>query len=899
MPKVDAKTSLLLTKLYPPPLTEDYIPRQRLGERLKQVDQRPLTLVSAPAGYGKSTLLSAWLNEWACPGIWLSLDERDNDLGSFAGYMVAAIRTLYPIFGEKMLAILDGAIIPNASTYVQMLCTELESLEEGIVLILDDYGSISSDDVHAFIEELLRHPHPHIHLVLLTRHDPPLPLSDWRARNLIVEIRSHELRFSLEETTRFLQQAMDGQLDEAMIAILNDITEGWAAGLRLAALSFLHKGDLQEQIGKLDGSNMYIAEYLVSQVLTRLPAETQTFILQSSILDQFSAPLCQAVVALDFSLARTQKILQELSRDNIFTVALDNRGEWFRYHQLFQQFLQLRLADENSATDVAALHNRASAWFAENGLIEDALKHAFSAGNMDAAVEMVAANRQDMMNQEHHQRLARWLKMFPQEIIDNSPDLLLLQGRFAQILRFDAAELSRVIARVDSLVPRLQLEAVRAQRLLAENDALRSAKYYFAMEPLKAQLCCQNALGVLPLAWYSLRSYCWIYGAVALQMSGDLSGAYEWIARAQREDLKVRDGPQARNTSSAGFVGWIAADLRSMQNVGEHMLEIISGDSRQQSHGWAHYFLACVHYHRNELDRAERHARQVFDRRYTNHSRASIYSAFILALIEHARGKPEAVQAMTAEVSALAAEIRSTPFTIMVQSFRAELAVQQGQAQEVYLWAEQAYAHMQLSVMPFFYAPQMTIPKVMIAANMPGSLVLAADCLQQLHELAESTFNVRILIEVLALEALVHFAQGDKETALSTMKRSLSLALPGGFIRLYVDLGEKMAELLWKMQNLGQFSEYIAAILSAFPDITPVETTPDQSRQLVEPMTDREEEILILLAKRYTNKEIAAELYISPSTVKRHTINIYQKLSVHKRRDAVRAAKELGLILRS
>ena len=745
---------VLQTKLYRPRITLDYVRRSRLNDRLKQIERYPLTLVSAPAGYGKSVLLSAWLEQCDCPGAWLSLDENDNDLGSFVSYFLAALRSAIPLFGDGLLDLLDSTSLPPTRTFVEMLFAELNRLDEDIVLMIDDYGVITNDAVHAFISELMRHPHPNLHLVLSTRYAPPLPLNEWRANSQLVEVQNVELRFSLEETRSFLQRAIDAPLDEKTVAALHEKTEGWAAGLRLAALSFSRVEEFQGKIDRLSGSNIYIRDYLISQVLVHLPAEKQLFLLQTSILDRFCASLCQAVIMLDSPLLDAQATLQELEATNVFTIPLDDSGHWFRYHHLFDEFLQMRLHEGYSNEVVAALHVRASAWFAEHGFIEEALKHALTAGEMEAAIQIVAANRQELMNEEHFQRLWRWLQQFPQHSIEESPDLLLIQARSAQIQRFDMAEVIRIADKVDVLVNALPLEPQRAERMLAETGALRSASHYFALDPQAALAYCRNGLEIMPRQWYALRSYCWIYGAAALQMMGDLSGAYDWIQKGRCEDVEVSGGPQARNAIAEGFVSWMAADLASLQRVGEFALRV-STDSRWHSLGWAHYFLACVHYHRNDLDSALYHAKKTFDRRYVNHALANVYSAFIMAMIQQARGEPEAALETVSLAADYANEIRSTPFILMVQSFQAELAVLQGRARELMQWEEQSCLSVRLSAMPFFYAPPLTIPKVLLAIGTPGSLVKAADCLQRLHAFAESTHNTRVLIEVLALEAML------------------------------------------------------------------------------------------------------------------------------------------------
>ncbi len=885
---------VLQTKLYRPRITQDHVDRSRLNGRLKQIERHPLTLVSAPAGYGKSVLLSAWLEQCAGHGAWLSLDINDNDLSSFVSYFLAALRSAIPAFGDDLSDLLVSASLPPVQTFVEMLFAELSRLDEDIILMIDDYGVITDDAVHEFIIELMRHPHPSLHLVMSTRHDPPLPLNEWRARNQLVEIRNIELRFSLAESKSFLQRTVDTHLDEETITALHAKTEGWAAGLRLAALSFSRVEDFRDQIDRLSGSNMYIRDYLVSQVLIHLPAEKQLFLLQTSILDRLCASLCQAVIMLDSPLVDTQATLLELETANVFTIPLDDSRQWFRYHHLFDEFLQTRLHESYSSAVVVALHSRASAWFAAHGFIEEALQHALAAGDSEAAVQLVAANRHELINQESYQRLSSWLQMFPQQIIDGSPDLLLIQARFAQTARFDIAELHQLVGKVDVLIEHLDLEPERAQLLLAENDALRAVVlFYTAPDPQAALTYCRNALQRLPKNWYVMRSYCWMFGAVALQMMGDRSGAYEWIRRGRREDLTAKDEPLARNASAEGFVCAVAADLTGLQHIGEFILGVTTKSGYWETQGWANHFLASVQYHRNDLESAQRHAQQTFDHRY-HHPSANVDSAFILILIEQARGRPQEARKMLKTALDYAVKLRSPTFTYTVQSFEAELAVMQGRAHEHILWAEQAYANLFLAPVVSFYQPPITIPKVLLAAGTMDARTMAADVLQRLHAYAETMHHTRLMIEVLALEALLHAANDDEEAAFAALEESLTLAQPGGFVRLYVDLGPEMASLLRRMPNREPYAAVRASILSVFADTEAPD--PQSNGQLIEPLTDREAEILELLVRRYSNKEIAAELVIAPATVKRHTINIYQKLAVHSRRAAVEAAVTLGLI---
>ena len=896
MAATGALPSILQTKLFRPPLIEDYVPRPQLLERLEQVGRRPMTLVCAPAGYGKSVLMSAWLEQCECYSAWLSLDENDNDLGMFESYLLAALHSANPSFDDGLMTALRGPSLPPTPVFVEMLFEELGRLENDVILMIDDYGVITNQDIHELINELMRHPHPSLHLILGTRYDPPLPLNEWRVHDQLIEIRSSDLRFSLEESRTFLQQVIDLPLNEDTVISVHAKTEGWIAGLRLASLSFSRIETFRGQIDEISGSDMYISDYLFSQVLTKLTAETQLFLFHSSILDRVSASLGQAVAMPDSSPEEVQALLQDLVAANVFTIPLDQSRQWFRFHHLFQDFLLTNLRENNSPEFVASLHRRASAWYAGHDYIEEALRHSLTAGDVETAVELVALNRHELINQESYQRLTRWLKMFPQQVIEESPDLLLIQARFAQTARVDIEELYQLTEMVAALLKRLHLEPHKAQLLAAENEALRAAAFFFIdPDPQVSLTYCRNALQILPQYWFTMRSYCWMFGAVALQMTGDLSGTYEWIGRGRHEDQTAKGGPFARNVAAEGFVSWVAGNLTGLLDVGELMLGVTSKSGYWETQGWANHFLASVHYHRNDLDSAQRHAQQTFNHRHY-HPSANVDSAIILTLIQQALGKPKEAREMLKIAMDFAQEMHSPAFIYLVQSFQAELAVMQGRAFEHIHWAEQAYAHLHLAPMVYFYAPPLTIPKVLLAAGTSAGRMMAADCLQRLHVFAQTRHHTRIMIEVLALQALLHSANNDEPAALVALEESLALAKPGGFIRIYVDLGPGMAILLGRLQSREPSEEYIASILNVFADVSTLAAHSEGTKQLIEPLTDREALILELLAKRYSNKEIAAELVISPATVKRHTINLYKKLSVHNRREAVSAARAFGLI---
>ena len=386
MAKKETALPILSTKLHRPPLAKDHLHRQHLLDRLEKNVHRPLTLVSAPAGYGKSTLLSCWLESCDLLSGWVSLDENDNDLRVFLSYFLAAVRTQFPDACNKTNAMLNSSALPSGSVLTHSLVNELDQIGSSFVLVLDDYHAISDKTIHGLIAELLQHPPGPLHLVLSSRVDPPLPLASFRARNQMTEIRVRDLRFSPEETGAFLEQLIGAPVDDIAAAILQEKTEGWITGLRLALLSLRHRSDLNRMLENLPAESRYVADYLLAEVLLNQPEEKLEYLLATAILDRFCAPLCDAVCVPGSKFGECkiggEQFLNWLEKSDLFVVPLDEQGRWFRYHHLFQQLLQSRLKQRFDPDEISALQMRASCWFAENDLIDEAIQYALAAGDL-------------------------------------------------------------------------------------------------------------------------------------------------------------------------------------------------------------------------------------------------------------------------------------------------------------------------------------------------------------------------------------------------------------------------------------------------------------------------------------------------------------------------------------
>ena len=422
---------LLRTKLHRPPVVADHLHRQHLMDWLNKRLHRPLTLVSAPAGYGKTTLISCWLESLDIPSAWLSIDEADNDLHLFLSYFLAAVQTVFPEVGQEIQTILKAQELPPLPVLAGRLINELDKIDQAFILTIDDYHVVQNKAIHELIKAILKHPPHAMHLVLASRIDPPLPMSTLRAKGQMTEIRVRDLRFSRKETAEFLQQMLGTTIEESIVSTFAEKSEGWITGLRLAILSLRHTDDIERVVAGLPDANRYVLDYFVEEILSQQPTAMQDYLLATSIFDRFCAPLCDAVCISDTASGgceiNGQEFLQLLKKANLFVIPIDDEHRWFRYHHLFQNLLNSRIKHRFKPDDIRVLHTNASTWFAENGYFEEAIQHALAGGDVERAAEIVGHARHDLMNRDQWHRLERWLKLFSHEAIQQYPHLILLR----------------------------------------------------------------------------------------------------------------------------------------------------------------------------------------------------------------------------------------------------------------------------------------------------------------------------------------------------------------------------------------------------------------------------------------------------------------------------------------
>jgi LuxR family maltose regulon positive regulatory protein len=494
-------TPILSTKLHRPAVPADLVPRVALLQQLERNRQRPLTLVSAPAGYGKSILVSSWLETSDCPCAWVSLDDEDNDLRQFLSYFLTAVETLFPGAVRETRALVDAASLPPLSRLTVSLVSDLDRIERGFILALDDVHRIRENSVHDLLAVLLRHPPQSLHLVLAGRSDPPLPLPLLRARAQLNELRLQELCFSPAETAEFLGHVLGDEVDAATAAAWQEKTEGWAAGLRFAALVLGREGDVGSLLPAREWGTQEAREYLFDEVLSHQPPGVRRRVLQTAILERFCAPLCDAMWGsgeeADASEINGWDFIPRLNHDNVFLIPLDTDNCWFRYHHLFQQLVQNQLERHANPEEIRALHALARDWFAGQGLIEDALHHALAGGDPVAAARLVAEHGFDLTNDEQWPRLERWLRLLSRDIVVQDPGLLLLEA-WLHTVYSRPAEMATCLQQAEALLPASPHDSEGTERLQGHLHALQSFRHYLASDGKRVLTSTRRAFGKLP-----------------------------------------------------------------------------------------------------------------------------------------------------------------------------------------------------------------------------------------------------------------------------------------------------------------------------------------------------------------------------------------------------------------
>ena len=938
---------LLKTKLYIPRPRSNLVPRPDLIARLNAGLNGKLTVVSAPAGFGKTTLLSEWIHQMEQGGktedesfhlssvAWLSLDEGDNDLARFLAYFIASLRTIPELeaakTGEALLEMFQSPSVgKEESQPTTALLTELinEITIHGpapFIQVLDDYHLITSQKIHDALAFLLENLPPNMHLVIAARADLPIHIARLRGGGQLNELRLAELRFTTTEAAAFLNQVMNLDLDAADILALTKRTEGWIAGLQMASLALQAKisaqgrENIDQYVQAFTGSNRYVLDYLVEEVLVQQTEQVQSFLLQTSILDRLSAPLCEALIndsagdKVPNSLSPTrftncQEILEYLDHANLFLIPMDDQRAWYRYHRLFADLLRQRLRQEYPRL-VATLHSRASVWYEQRGFIGPAIDHALTAKDFERGADLIEANIETTLMRGEVPTTLRWMEALPEDLVCSKARLCLY---YAWALMLSGRSIGEI---------EIQLEKIHAQDDFIVGG-IAALKAFLAMMQIRIAATIelsQQALQLLPEDETFMRAIAnWSLNMAELA-SGDDETRHQMvdeILKTSQEIGNVMIASWALNQLARLYIH--QGQLHQAESTYQRAVELSTdlGGQRTPIAGIALIGLGKLHYEWNDLETATRHFDEGIENSESWREIAAMEGYVSLARLKGSQGEFDSAQAAILTARQLAVRFDAAEWDDYYVDFS-----------EVRLWVAQGNYN---AAMEWFAEQEMTgdaraedstgfeidyhdhmrkyrhvaYSQTLILQDHPAdALYLLGPLLQEM----EGKKRVDFVIEIQALRALAYHAIGDHETALGALKTALSLAEPGGYVRVFIDKGEKMRKLLQQVESDDFVDPYVRILLSAFDEMgahlepDTQEATP-QSRvtrhpyELVDPLSEREVEVLRLLRTNLSSPEIADELVIAVSTVRTHIKNIYGKLGVHSRTQAVDEAKDLGIL---
>jgi LuxR family maltose regulon positive regulatory protein len=914
---------LLATKLHVPRPQAGFVPRPRLTIALDKALARRLILVCAPAGFGKTSELAHWASSRRDGLAWLSLDTADNDPARFWRHVLAAVDRVRPGIGDQAGPLLDASVASSPEALVTALINEMAAQpgDPEVVLVLDDYHLIAAAPVHASLTFLLEHMPPGLRLVLATRSDPPLPLPRLRARGQLAELRGSDLRFTAGESASLLRDATGADLPAETVAALTARTEGWAAGLQLAALSLRGQADPAGFVTTFSGSHRYVLDYLASEVLEQQSEQVRAFLLETSVLDRMSGELCDAVTGRGDGAV----MLEATERAGLFVIPLDEVRGWWRYHHLFADLLRARLQQERPG-QVAALHRAAAAWHEAHGLADDAIKHALAAGDTAWAARLIERHTDALLFRGERDTVQRWLSALPAGLAGSRPRLLLAQARLALLNGrpqdaehlLDAAERAQagtghselpgepyepssgreasVLANVPAAIAldRAYLAELRGDGDRAAALAMRALAAAATDEPMLAS----HARGYLGLAE-------WLRGRLGEAEKTLTLTVGLWEAMGQRNLV-------ARGCYHLGQVQRAQGQLQAALETYQQALKVTAPPGRPTppAAGAAHVGLAEVAYQRNELEPARRHVTEgIALSRHLAYTQPLATGLATLAWIRQANGDSPGAREAIDEAWQVMPSPATTGLLNPVPAQRARLLLAQGDVTATVRWIGQhgldAEDEPDYAQEPAY----LVLARVLLAQDRP---VPALALLERLLSAAAAQGRTGSMIEIRALQALAFAASGEQAGAVDALARALVLGSPEGYVRVFADEGTRMAELLAQLiaaQRAGHARarevplDGLARVLHAFGGRDAAHGRARNAgpaapglTALVEPLSPREMQVLRLLAAGTTNQAIARELVVTLDTVKKHVGHILAKLGAANRTEAVTRARQLGLI---
>lgn len=900
---------LLATKLYIPTTRPELVARPRLIEQLNAGLYRKLTLVSAPAGFGKTTLVSEWVEKLGLGDGevsqgdisigWLSLDQGDRDRVQFLAYLVAAVNQAVVAessFGKGVESMLRSQQSPPNETILNLLINEIDAFSSKLVLIFDDYHLVENQSIHQVLAYLIEHLPSNVHLVIITREDPPLPLARLRARDQLTDLRARDLRFTSSEAFEFFSRVMGLDLSLEEVRRLESRTEGWIAGLQLVAISLQGKQDRAQLVKTFSGNQRHVLDYLIEEVLNQQPDDVQSFLLKTAVLDRLAGSLCNSLTSQD----NGQEMLELLERTNLFIVPLDGEQIWYRYHHLFADLLRQRLHRFHPDL-VPVLHNLASEWFTKQGLHREAIKHSLAGGDYQGAAELISTIGLEIIDLGQPTIVVGWIDALPEAIVKDRPYLCVLHARAMQLTgQLEPAE-SRLVDAEQALDELEHQDGAELETILGLINSCRAYMTFMHGEHDKTITFARQALEQLPESADLMRVQAALYLGIAYRYKGDFQSALQ--AYDQISPLVQKINGVSITVLYYLHLGDLYTELAQLHRAKGIYQQALDFTERHFDRpdmpfsGYVYVSIGRILRQWNQLEEAHRLTAQGLALcRDWNVTDILALSCIEMAYGYQAMGDEAQARESIREAGQLMEDF--SPWGVkLVAAHQACLNLTSGDLDAGASWAQ---ANDLVTSGEFEFHREieyLALARVLIAQ---GQFADARPLIEKIYRIAVEIGKRSTELEGLILLALLSSAQGDIDLALVHLGNALALGEPEGFIRIFVDKGPPMAELLYEAFSRGISPDYVSRLLAAFP-LAEQEETQLSIKQaprstLIEPLSEREIEVLSLIAVGLTNSEIADRLVLSTHTVKAHTRNIYSKLDAHNRAMAVSRGRLLGIL---
>jgi LuxR family transcriptional regulator, maltose regulon positive regulatory protein len=906
------------TRLNRPQPPGNLLVRPGLLKILNAKPTKELTIVVAPAGFGKTTLVSSWLETMPCPdsgaktdclpSTWLSIDKSDIDYYAFLRHFVAALQKIFPEACPDTLKMLQAANKIAKESMQMILTNEIADLPEHFILVLDDYHRANSPDINELLSGWIRHWPSPLHLVIISRTQPPLPLAGLKSKDQLSEVRSRDLRFLPQEAADYISMMTKIDPHEKNLSALLDYFEGWVAGLKLLSLALNKAGADQTYKALLNKGETDITGYLADEVFSQMADPLQRLLMKISILESFTPSLCQLLLDSDEYDSTVKHFLSNLNSSELFITALDSEGKWYRFHQLLRDMLKQQLVENFSKGQINILHLRAANWYAENNMAEKALEHAIKTDNRELLAKVAQEIIFSALNNDDRQLLGSVMQKLTEEIISSSPQFLLTRA-WQKLHKWDLQSIHNIVKQVEVILEREKGPSLDSGYLYGQLAAFKGLLAYTANDNQSGVKFCAKALELLPTQWNSPRGLTIFYLGLNMQACEGNESAVNYLQNSYRETVNKESNLAQRHLFALSLVCIQDGNLKQAEQYARLLLNKAGSFNMLILEGYAQALLGLVNYLWNNLDQALQWYKKLFSISQFTMITPGRHGYVGLALVLQAKGSAKEALAIIDELCDIEIELYGQ-VTGWTESVRMQILTCQDRWSEAELWADSySKPFADAPLIDHLIDPQVCRAKILIARNDHKDYPVIRNNIAHYMDIAQKTNNNRALAESLALLAMAEMNEGHEARAWDALSQSVEIAARGSMVRLYLDLGPQMQRLLQQISVKQKTDSFVDDILTAFSNLNGNSCFVDPGSNdrilpglkesklsLYENLTAREMEVLQLMSEAISLKDISDRLFISYSTAKRHTINIYSKLEVHNRWEAVSFAKKNGII---